>query len=92
MSRFKGIVSSVIALIQMSLFAQTNSMKSADASGTSSFNSGINWVNGLAPVAGQYYVANYQMRTPENNTKQAYTFAGDELRLKSTLLWKCNGL
>ena len=92
MSRFKGIVSSVIALIQMSLFAQTyHTMKAQDNMGASSFNTGTNWTDGLAPVAGEYYLANYQIRTPDNTTKQAYTFAGEELRIRNSLLWKSNG-
>lgn len=59
-----------------------------DASGESSFNTGIHWPSNLAPTAGNSYVSFSFLRTPA--TSGSYTFAGDSLTLGngSTLVYK----
>jgi hypothetical protein len=49
-----------------------------DAMGTSSFNSGLNWEGGMAPIPGYGYITQgYLLRTP--STVGSYTFGGDYL-------------
>ena len=62
----------------------------------SSFNTGTNWPDHLAPVAGNTYrTAGYIMRTPENpSTTTNFVFQGDRLTINSngSLAWKTLGL
>lgn len=54
-----------------------------DAAGTTSFDSGLHWVGGAAPTAGNsYFNANFLLRTPTTATP-AYTFGGDSLTITS---------
>ncbi len=65
-----------------------------DAPGTNSFMTAGKWNSGAAPEAGHTYrTAAYQLRTPENTTGTAYTFAGDALTVNTSgsILWKCSG-
>lgn len=69
-------------------------LTATDPSATTSFNTTGKWNNAAAPAPGNTYrTGAYQMRTPENNTGVAYTFAGDRLTISigGNLLWKCNG-
>ena len=60
--------------------AGSHRLLTADALGTTSFNSALNWEGGVAPAAGQSYSVNIQsLRTPAD--ANAYTFAGDQLVL-----------
>lgn len=69
-----------LALPMLAGAAQIN-LVGNDGLGTSSFNSGQNWANGLAPVStNDYFTAGYFMRTPGNSTT-AYTFGGASLSL-----------
>lgn len=64
-----------------------------DVIGTASFNSGLNWDDASAPVAGSnYYVAVDGLRTPAD--ANPYTFAGDKLVLATggRLIVKGDGL
>ena len=77
----------VIALVSvLHGFAAEHDMAREDKMDTSSFNSGLNWRDGLAPAAGETYVANHQIRTPHQNGN--YTFAGDRLTVDAAILWK----
>lgn len=61
--------------------AATINLVGNDGYGVSSFTTGINWANGLAPSAGSdYNTAGFFMRTPGNSTTN-YTFGGDSLTL-----------
>lgn len=54
----------------------------ADGFGASSFNSGLNWSDGLAPSSGNdYSVAIPQLRTPADGN--SYTFGGHSLTINS---------
>jgi autotransporter-associated beta strand protein len=67
-------------------------MTGGNAAGTSSFNSGTNWDDGLPPTAGNTYrTAGYLLRTPEGTS--SYVFAGDRLTINSTgvMAWKSIG-
>ena len=73
---------SVLLLTAKSQAAGYITLTNSDASGTNSFNTGLNWTNGLAPAKGNaYYTANYTLRTPA--TAGNYAFAGDSLSLDS---------
>lgn len=57
-------------------------LTAGDGYGTSSFNSGLNWSDGLAPSAGNdYEVSIEQLRTPPDNG--SYTFGGDSLKINT---------
>lgn len=68
-----------------------------DVLGTTSFDNGLNWLDGEAPVAGKTYIVSVNgLRTPP--TAGDYTFAGDRLVLTvggstniGTLIWKNDG-
>ena len=61
-----------------SIFVLTNS----DVTGVSSFNTGVNWTNGAAPIAGNsYQTAAFILRTPANSSPVA--FAGDSLEIQN---------
>src|SRR5579871_955579 len=58
-------------------------MNGSDALNASSFNSGLHWTGGAAPVAGNaYQTSTFLLRTPANNTSIA--FAGDSLEIQAT--------
>src|ERR1051325_3723401 len=60
------------------LDAATIVLTNIDAINTTSFNTGLNWANGVAPTAGNaYQTAVFRLRTPANTTP--ITFAGDSL-------------
>lgn len=93
-----ALLSTVAAL--PTLNAADISMAASDGFGASSFNSGLNWVGGLAPTAGNNYLnAGFLMRTPA--TTSSYTFAGDALTItgaglasavnNEALMWKGSG-
>jgi autotransporter-associated beta strand protein len=69
---------------------------SDDFSPTTSFNTGANWSDHLAPVAGNTYrTANFNMRTPaDNNLATNYIFAGDRLTVSQSgsMLWKTGAM
>ena len=51
-----------------------------DASGSTSFTTGLQWIGGVAPTAGNNYFDNgFQLRSPGDSLN--YTFAGDSLTL-----------
>jgi hypothetical protein len=59
------------------------SMDADDALGASSFDSGLHWIGGAAPAAGNsYHNANFLLRTPSTDIP-AYTFGGDSLTITS---------
>lgn len=70
-------------------------LTSSDATGTSSFNTGLNWSDGQAPGAGKdYSVTGFQLRAPvTTSANQNFTFAGDSLQMNSggTLAWVGSG-
>jgi autotransporter-associated beta strand protein len=87
----------VLALCAFSVRAAEISMIAADQSSpTSSFNTGTNWADHVAPGAGNTYKTGaYQMRSPyDMSTANNYVFAGDRLTLSSLggILWKTAGL
>jgi|GEM_PF-1897393 len=83
----KRILAATLTVTALLLTAKSQaggyiSLTNSDASGTNSFNTGLNWTNGLAPAKGNaYYTTNYTLRTPA--TAGNYTFAGDSLSLDS---------
>lgn len=59
------------------------SLVAGDGFGVSSFNSGLNWSDGLAPSAGNdYFTSTFRVRTPADNG--SYVFGGDSLTIDST--------
>ncbi len=63
--------------------AATVTLSDSDALGTSSFNTGLNWSDGLAPSAGNDYVTgDFRVRTPGDGN--SHTFAGDSLTVNNT--------
>ena len=75
----------------------TIAMNASDAGGTTSFNTGLHWVGGAVPTAGNtYQTLNFILRTPTVNAP--VTFAGDslqvggELRIKTIALVTVNNL
>jgi hypothetical protein len=79
----KKLTCLVLILLASPAFAATITMSNSDGIGQSSFNSGLNWVGGLAPSAGNDYVTNdYRLRTPADGG--VYTFGGDSLTINNT--------
>jgi len=73
-----------IALLAFPQLADADVMNGNDAYGTSSFNTGVNWVLGVAPSAGNdYFSGGFNMRTP---TSGSHTFAGDSMTFNGGLL------
>jgi hypothetical protein len=75
---------SLVAVLLMSANASaaTITLVAGDGWGTSSFNSGLNWSNGLAPSAGNdYQVSIQQLRTPPDGGN--HTFGGDSLTINA---------
>ena len=69
-------------------------MTAADVNGpTTSFNGAGKWSNGLPPDPTNTYRTAYQMRTPDNTTGIAYTFAAPQLTINAggSLLLKSSG-
>ncbi len=62
-------------------------LKQSDGMGSSSFNSGLNWADGQAPVAGRAYIVQhgYQLRTPNASTGRS-VFAGDSVTLDNGVI------
>jgi hypothetical protein len=62
--------------------AATIALTNTDALNTTSFNTGLNWANGVAPIGGNaYQTATFRLRTPANTTP--ITFAGTSLEAQS---------
>lgn len=79
----KKLTCLVLILLASPAFADTVTMIAADGIGQSSFNSGLNWSDGLAPSAGNGYVTgDYRLRTPADGG--VYTFGGDALTVNNT--------
>lgn len=75
-------------------FATDYTMNGGDGAGTNSFMTGYRWPGAAAPSAGnRYFTGANMLRTPENTTGTAYTFAGDRLTISSggSMLWKSSG-
>ncbi len=80
--------------------AATITMNASDVGGATSFNTGLHWVGGAAPIGGNtYQTLNFLLRTPTANTP--VSFAGDSLqvgggggtlRIKSIALVTVNNL
>ena len=79
-----GMVITLVSVLHG--FAAEHTMAKGDDPGSSSFNSGLNWTDGLAPALGETYLANHTLRTPEQNG--SYTFLGDTLTVTASILWK----
>ena len=63
-------------------------MNASDASGASSFESGLNWSGGAAPaVVHDYLVSGQTLRTPQDGTN--YFFAGNSLTLSNAAVLAC---
>jgi len=76
----KTIVALALLAIPGTLHAGVVNLVGNDGLGTSSFNSGHNWANGLAPSLGSdYNTAGFVMRTPGD--ANSYAFAGSSLTL-----------
>jgi hypothetical protein len=56
-------------------------LTASDAAGTSSFNSGTNWSDGLAPSAGNDYIVGNDLRLRTPGDGGSYTFGGDSLTI-----------
>ncbi len=66
------------------LHAATIALNASDAGGATSFNTGLHWVGGAAPIGGNtYQTLTFLLRTPTANTP--VTFAGDSLQVGGTL-------
>ncbi|MAT71775.1 MAG: hypothetical protein CMJ58_19885, partial [Planctomycetaceae bacterium] len=73
----------VAVLAAGSTQAATVALVAEDGFGTSSFNTGLNWADGLAPSAGNDYITNdFRVRTPADGG--SYTFGGDSLTVNNT--------
>jgi len=69
--------------IAYSGLAAEHSLTNGDSMGTSSFNTALNWDDGLAPRAGETYVVSGRtLRTPDSVSGNT-TFQGDRLTIKS---------
>jgi len=73
----------VFLVFQLQMASAANYvMSTSDGIGTSSFNTGTDWVGGLAPSVGNtYQTGPYILRTPGNST--AITFAGVSLEVQN---------
>ena len=77
-----GLVLFLLVVIQPSLVhAATVTQTPSDAVGVSSFVSGSNWSDGLAPSVGSDYVSATTLRTPP--VSGSYVFAGNSLTLNN---------
>jgi len=67
--------------------AAERTLSASDALNATSFNTGLNWDDGQPPSAGNTYVVpgGLTLRTP---TSGSHTFAGDQLTISGTMLWK----
>ena len=75
------ITMAVLAFHITNSHAATIVMNASDAITTTSFNSGLHWTGGAAPVAGNaYQTAAFMLRTPQNSTSLA--FLGDSLEVQ----------
>jgi autotransporter-associated beta strand protein len=93
----KTLIAGVFLCVGASVGADEISMIATDLySPASSFNTGTNWADHAAPVAGNTYKTGANsMRTPaDNNLTTNYVFAGDRLTLSQNggILWKTGGL
>lgn len=78
-----GAILGLTALGASSASAATISLGASDGFGASSFASGLNWVGGAAPTAGNdYQTGNFRLRTPADGN--SYVFAGDSLIINDT--------
>jgi autotransporter-associated beta strand protein len=70
-------------IIQLhALHAANIALIATDPIGSTSFNTGLNWANGVAPASGNaYQTAAFLLRTPPNSTSAV--FAGDSLEVQS---------
>ena len=81
----KGVLLSAVVMSMLVASAANHYMKSDDAGGKSSFNSGLNWDDGTAPCPGNTYITgNRTLRTPDTSGNPSaasgvYAFAGDSL-------------
>lgn len=90
-----ALVAGALLSVAPSLAADVT-MTADDSIGSSSFNTGLHWSNGLAPSAGNdYYVGDFILRTPSDGN--SYVFGGDALIVDNTtgypegLLYKGTG-
>ena len=73
----------VLCILNAPAMAGIITMTLDDSSGTTSFNTGLHWSDGLAPAAGNdYQNNNFLLRTP-GTTTTSYTFGGDSLLITS---------
>lgn len=92
MRRINGLMASM--LVAVPTMAADIYMTAADVNGpTTSFNGAGKWSNGLPPDPANTYRTAYQMRTPDNTTGTAYTFAAPQLTINAggSLLLKSSG-
>lgn len=91
----RWICAVALFLLMSSLRAAEIAMVRGDDAGTSSYLTGTNFSDHLAPVAGNTYkTANYGMRSPNDVVLSTnYVFAGDKLTISSggSMLWKTGG-
>ena len=73
------------SLLTMPAMAQTITLNTTDGTGQTSYNTGLNWSDGLAPSSGKdYSVTSRTLRAPATTTaNQNFTFAGKSLTLNS---------
>ena len=81
MRRFVFTLGLVVAVAGvMTAHAETVTLVTADGYGSSSFNSGLGWSDGLAPASTNDYVVGMpQLRTPADGA--SYTFGGHSLTI-----------
>lgn len=70
----------IVLLAALSTHAATVTQTAHDATGTTSFNTGLNWSDATAPSAANDYVTSYNLRTPSAPAAN-FTFAGNSLTL-----------
>lgn len=77
------VVSMLVSMLGLQTQAEVVNLTSSDGFGASSFISGSNWSDGLAPSSGNDYVidGDVWMRTPADGG--SYTFAGDSLTVSN---------
>ncbi|MFM8495478.1 MAG: beta strand repeat-containing protein [Planctomycetia bacterium] len=74
----------VLLTIRSPAMAADISLNQSDPAGQSSFNTGANWTDGLAPTAGNnYFTSAFTLRTP-NDSSSNFTFAGDALTIDAS--------
>lgn len=82
--RAAGVISVFLAALAgpTASCAATITLTAGDALGTSSFNTGLHWSNGLAPTSGNDYVVSIaQLRTPPDGNSHA--FGGNSLTINT---------